>query len=152
MGMDMGMGMGMGMCVGGIRRWCVAVGVDDVEQLLISVAHTKLLIQLFTLFLAADNKKPRTHLRVLFREKCCRCCCCVFPPKGSREMVVWEKAAPGAWSSIDLIMHITMSVICVRSPNRVRITETGNSLQTCNSCNLGENNNEGFVAVRGRYR
>jgi len=51
-----------------------AVGVADVEQLLISVAHTKLLIQLFTLFLAAD--KPRTHFhrpsRVLFRETVAR--------------------------------------------------------------------------------
>lgn len=42
-----------------VRRGRVAVGVADVEQLLISVAHTKLLIQLFTLFLAAD--KPHTH-------------------------------------------------------------------------------------------
>lgn len=74
-------------CVGGVRRWCVAVGVADVEQLLISVAHTKLLIQLFTLFLAADNKKPRTHLRVLFRENCCYCCCFLFLPQ--REAGKW---------------------------------------------------------------
>jgi len=62
---------------GGVRseKWGrFAVGVADVEQLLISVAHTKLLIQLFTLFLAAD--KPRTHFhrpsRVLFRETVAR--------------------------------------------------------------------------------
>lgn len=62
------------------------MGVADVEQLLISVAHTKLLIQLFTLFLPAD--KPRTHLACV----CCVWCVCLVPgnccssPEGPRQI------------------------------------------------------------------